>query len=262
MMINQLFHSVQSEWIKKKRSAASWLVLLGGLFIPSIMLLINLYTREKLSAKVKLPNFWETSFGNAWESMAFFLLPMGIILATSLIAQLEYKNNTWKQLHTTPQSYLNIFIAKYIVVLIMLLQFFLIFNLGIYLAGVLPSLVYASIDYPMQSFPWSYFLYQNALFFVTCLPIFAIQYLISLNFKNFLLSIGIGLVLVVAAMFAISWKYGYAVPFTYSAINYLMLTKGFKVPNADINIHWMATGYFVLFSIVNYLIYANKKSKG
>ncbi len=262
MALQTLFHSVQSEWIKRRRSAASWLVILGGLFIPTIMLLINLYRKAAMPAKVRLPDFWQNSFSSAWESMAFFLLPMGIILATSLIAQLEYKNGTWKQLHTTPQTYFNIFLAKYIVVLIMLLQFFVIFNLGIYLAAVMPSVLYGTIDYPTQPFPWSYYLYQNTLFFITCLPIFAIQYLISLNFKNFLLSIGVGMVMVVAAMFAISWKYGYAVPFTYSALNYLMLTKGITLGNPNINIHWMSTGYFLLFSTINYLIYANKKAKG
>ena len=32
-------------------------------------------------------------------------LPLGAILSTSLITQIEYKNNTWKQLHTLPLTY-------------------------------------------------------------------------------------------------------------------------------------------------------------
>ena len=39
-----------------------------------------------------------------WEFMGFFLLPIGVILTTSLVTQLEFRSNTWKQLHTTPQS--------------------------------------------------------------------------------------------------------------------------------------------------------------
>lgn len=55
-----------------------------------------------------------------------FLLPMGLILATSLITQMEFRNNTWKQLHTTPQKYSTIFTAKFIVIIGLTLQFLFI----------------------------------------------------------------------------------------------------------------------------------------
>src|SRR5215211_5387036 len=104
--------SFQSEWQKKKRSLSSWLVIIGAVFTPTIIFIYKL-TRAKYIAQMNVsPTFWEDLWKSSWESMAIFLLPIGVILASSLITQLEYKNNTWKQLHTTPQSLTTIFFAK------------------------------------------------------------------------------------------------------------------------------------------------------
>jgi hypothetical protein len=118
--------------------------------------------------------------------MAVFFLPLGAILSTSLIAQIEYKNNTWKQLHTLPLSYTTIFFAKLTVIIVLMLQFFALFNLGIYLSAVVPYLLVGGTPYPAQPLPYALFLNENLLFFVDTLPIVALQYLISLRFKNFL----------------------------------------------------------------------------
>src|SRR5918993_775408 len=113
-------NSFQSEWLKKKRSLASWLVIVGAFFTPSIILMSRIKNAGKLSAVYVSNDFWQKLWHQTWESMAAFLLPIGIILAVSLITQIEYKNNTWKQLHATPQRFLTIFSAKFVVILIML----------------------------------------------------------------------------------------------------------------------------------------------
>jgi lantibiotic transport system permease protein len=121
--MNQYIHSLQSEWIKTRRSTASWLVIIGGFFIPLIVIAIRLIKSSRLPAIYKAADFWERTFVQNWQVMAFFLLPMGVILATSLITQLEYKNNTWKQLHATPQLFSIIFFAKLTVIILMMLLF-------------------------------------------------------------------------------------------------------------------------------------------
>ena len=96
--------SLGSEWLKRKRTAAAWLVIIGGFFIPSLILFARLYESEGLAVANQNPKFWEIQYTRCWEFMGFFLLPLGVILATSLVTQLEFRNNTWKQLCTTPQS--------------------------------------------------------------------------------------------------------------------------------------------------------------
>jgi ABC-type Na+ transport system ATPase subunit NatA len=60
-------------------------------------------------------------------------LPMGVVLVTSLIVQLEYRSNAWKQLAAAPVSYPAVYLAKLGVILVLLLEFFVLFNLGIWL---------------------------------------------------------------------------------------------------------------------------------
>jgi hypothetical protein len=126
-------NSFQSEWLKKKRSLATWLVVAGAFFTPSIILLSRIKNADKLAALYASDDFWQRLWNQTWESMAVFLLPVGIILATALIVQIEYKNNAWKQLHTTPQRFATIFFAKFLVILIMLVEVFVLFNVGMYL---------------------------------------------------------------------------------------------------------------------------------
>lgn len=247
-----LFFSFQSEWLKRRRSAASWLTLVGGLFIPAIMLSARLLQRSKTLQGNSSDGIWNTLFNQCWQYMSIFLLPMGITLAASLITQIEYRNNGWKQLHTTPQSLTIIFWAKFGVVLAMLVQFFLLFNLGIYLVGVVPALVYADVPLPAQTFPWMDFLEGNAKFFINCLPMLGLQYLLSMHIKNFMIPIGVGFAMLIASLIGISWSYGYIFPYTYCSMQFL--TTDNKT-NPGINIHAWALGYFLLFTIVNYALY-------
>lgn len=253
------FHSVQSEWLKRKRSATAWLTVAGAFFIPAIILAQRLIQYESLQVINSSPNVWEVLYTQCWQYMAIFLLPMGIILASSLIAQLEYKNNGWKQLHTTPQSFTVIFFAKLTVILLMLLQFFILFNIGIYLTGVIPALLFSNVSFPQQAFPLLGFLKGNAKFFISCLPILGLQYLLSIHVKNFIVPIGIGFALLIASIIALSWQYGYLIPYTYCPSQFL---KTNNKMDTSIVTHIWALAYFSFFTAVNYLLYLAQKSKG
>jgi lantibiotic transport system permease protein len=258
-MLVSFVHSFQSEWLKTKRSSAFWLVLIGGVFIPLIMLAASIANFDDLYGEYHSGYFWKMTFRRAWQFMALFLLPMGVILATSLITQMEFKNNTWKQLHTTPQHYTTIFFAKLLVIITMMLAFFVLFNLAIMLVGLVPTIIFKGINWPEEVFPLRHVLKLSAKFFIDSLPVIALQYLLSLQFKNFLIPIGFGLGFYVTSMIAINWKFGYLVPYTYSALVFL----GQQSPiDPKINLHLWAIAYFILFTIGAYLLYIFKKEKG
>ena len=261
-MNTSFIHSFQSEWLKKRRSLASWIVITGGFFTPLIIIIARLVQHNKLIPVYSDDHFWPLLWKNAWESMAIFLLPLGVILSTSLITQIEYKNNTWKQLHTMPLSLTTIFLAKLSVILLMMLQFFILFNIGIYLSAVIPYLLVSGVPYPKTPIPAGLFLKENILFFIDCLPIIALQYLISLRFKNFIVPVGAGFMLWVGALASLSWKFGYIIPYTYCAFNYLKDSTGGKLRIPTVNIHYMAIGYFVVFTVAGYILYITKTEKG
>jgi CubicO group peptidase (beta-lactamase class C family) len=247
--------SIQSEWIKRRRSAVSWLTLIGGFFIPAIILISRIIYHSQTVMGNSTDGIWMKLFNQCWQYMSVFILPMGITLAASLITQIEYRNNSWKQVFASPQSVSAIFWAKYVVVFAILFQFFILFTIGVYFTGLVPSVVYSDVPYPKEAFPFSLFLSSSCRFFIDCLPILALQYLLSIHIKNFMVSIGIGFVLVVASLIAVGWKYGYLVPYSYGSLQYLRADN--KI-DAGIHIQSLAITYFMFFTIVNYLLFLSR----
>jgi hypothetical protein len=258
-MNNNFIHCLGAEWIKKRRSLASWLVIIGGFFIPLVNLLIFIFYPKQIIAMHESGHFWKLLFDNSWKPMAFMLLPMGIVLAVSLITQLEFKNNTWKQLHATPVLLANIYFSKLLVILVMMAQLFILFNIGIYLSAVFPSFVNSKIPFPNYVMDAGYLLNGNAMYFIASMPLVALQYLISLKFKNFLIPVGAGLVLVVGGLMALSWEYIFAVPTAYTALHFLQ-AKSSTVPQHYL-VLW-SVGYFIVFSLLGFWLYISKKEKG
>jgi len=253
-IMNECLCSFGSEWLKKKRTASSFLIIAGSLLIPLIIIIARTDSAAGLGAANLQPHIWENLYNRNWQIMGTLLLPMGIVLATSLVTQLEYRNNTWKQLFTTPQSLTTIFVAKLSVILVMLVEFFLLFNVGIWLTGVIPGLL-IGVPYPPETFPWKAFWNSNTKFFLDSLPILALQYGISLRIRNFLVPLGVGLGLYVASMIAVHWKYGYVIPYTYCDYEFMGVTAG------KVHTHSWAAGYAVLFIGLAYLFYITRKDK-
>lgn len=255
-------HACESEWLKRKRSLASWLVLGGALFTPAIVTIARLLHHDTLGQIYRAPEFWNELWRSSWESMAIFFLPLGAILITSLLAQMEFKNNAWKQVHTSPLSLSDIFFSKLTIGLLLLVEFVLLFNIAIYVSGVLPSLAVRGVPYPSAAIPLSRFLKQDLSFLLACLPIVTGQYLISLRFRNFLVPVGIGFMAWVGALAALPWKYGYLIPYSYTILRYLTVsgTKKAFIPAADI--HLWAAGYSLLFVSAGFILFATKRQKG
>ncbi len=251
-------HSLQSEWLKTKRSTSFWICVVGGCFIPLIQMGAFLHTEYSINSFPTMPGIWQMHYNQMWSSMLSFLLPMTIILFASLITQLEYKNNTWKQLHTTPQSFTMVFIAKLSAILLMILQFFIFFNIAVIAVGYLSTLL---IDgaMPKESLPVLAILKSNTKIFITILPLVAAQYLISLRFKNFLVPVGIGLLMLVAALILANlWKYAYLLPAAFCVMNVIPMAQA-NVPG---NYYATAGIYFVIITALNYLLYINRSEKG
>jgi CubicO group peptidase (beta-lactamase class C family) len=248
-------YSIQSEWIKTKNSAVLWLTIGGALFVPLLITISRIIQHNQTTLINSSEDVWLKLFNQNWQFMAVFLLPMGIILASSLLAQIEYRNNTWKQLFTSPQKISTIFFAKYTVVIFVLIQFFLLFNVGVYFSGIIPSLFNSDIPYPSGVFPFKEYLKGNAYYFLYCLPIVALQYLMSLHIKNFIIPVGVGLALMVAALIAVNNKNGYVIPYIYGGMKFL--TADNRI-DETINISYWAIGYFVYFTLANYLIFICK----
>ena len=261
-MTMDFVHAFQAEWLKRRRSLASWLVVAGSLFTPAIIIVARLVRHEQLQQIYSASDFWRRLWNNSWESMAIFFLPMGAILATSLITQIEFKNNGWKQVHSLPLSLATIYFSKLAVIVLMVVQFFVLFNVAIYGSAVIPYALVSGVPYPPGPLPLSKFLEDDLLFLVDCLPIVGAQYLMSVRFRNFLVPVGIGFLAWVGALGALRWEFGYLFPYTYCMLNYLKDNPDSKAAIPAMNIHWLAIGYFAFFTLIGFILFATKKEKG
>lgn len=253
----------RGEWLKKRRSLGAWLVVIGAFFTPAIVVVARLTNHGTLQKLYSADGFWTLLWKNSWESMAIFFLPMIAILATSLMTQLEYKNNTWKQVHVLPLRPTTIFFAKLAVILVMLAQFLLLFNVGIYLSAVVPYLLVRGTPYPNTPVPWLRFLGENLRYFIDCLPIVAAQYLLSLKFKSFLAPIGFGFLAWVGTLAALSWKFCYVMPYAYTMLDYLQGNPAARIAAMPaFDLHWLALGYFALFMAAGYGLFVAQAQKG
>jgi hypothetical protein len=250
-----------AEWRKTRRTLAAWLIVVGAFFTPAIIIAARLIRHEKLAALYASPNFWYGLWQSSWESMAVFLLPLGTILVTSLIVQIEVRNNAWKQLHALPVPLATLFAAKLAVIVVMMIQFFALFNVGIALAGLVPWLLTPGVPFPSGAVPFDAFLWHDMLYMIDLLPILALQYLLSLHYKNFIVSLGVGVLLWIAALSTLRWEYGYILPYTYIIVGYLQSAASAKGPSWPVNIHWMSSAFAAAFFAVGAALYLTKKDR-
>jgi hypothetical protein len=250
------------EWRKTRRSAALWLVVTGALFTPAIVTVARLLAPAKLPALYAMADFWPSLWKSAWESMAIFLLPMAAILATSLVVQIEYRNNAWKQVHTLPLGRTTLFFAKLAVALVLIALFLALFDLAVYLCALVPWLVFEGVPYPAGELPVAAFARQTALYFIDSVPIVAATYLLALRSHNFLVPVGVGFLAWVAALAALSSSFGAWMPYAYTLLAYLQRYPSARPIALTHDIHLLAVAYAVLFTGIAYAAFVLQRRKG
>ena len=121
-----LLISLQSELIKIKRTSTLKLCLIAASIIP----LLIFFDSIEVGPKTPINRPWIDYFISGHDELNVVFFPLYIVLITTLLLQTEYRDRTWKQVLTSPQKLINIFLAKFITLHILilliscLLQFF------------------------------------------------------------------------------------------------------------------------------------------
>jgi hypothetical protein len=261
-MSHPLIDAFASEWLKRKRSFASALVIAGSLFTPAVIAAVRLIHYRGLPVLYSDATFWPRMWRDSWESMAIFFLPLAAIMATSLIVQIEFKSNAWKQVHALPMPPAVLFVAKLAVIVVMLIQFLILFNAGIYVSGIMPALIVPHVPYPKGDFLALPLVRENALYLVECLPIVAAQYLVALRSNNALVPIGIGFLAWVGALAAVSTRFARWWPYSYTILHYLKANpKVGGLPVQSVS-PLIVTALFLVVSTASYCLFVTRAEKG
>ncbi|RYY85504.1 MAG: hypothetical protein EOO15_16845 [Chitinophagaceae bacterium] len=253
--------SFRSELLKTRRTAAFWLSIIGAAFIPAIYFLVYVLKPEKVVPKLQM-GAWAIHFLQGWQALSSFLFPMFVILICALVPQLEYRNNTWKQVWASPQPTGSVFFAKFLSIQSMVLLFFVSYNLFMILVAVLANTIHSAYPFFDQPLDWRALLRLSFKTYVSVLSITSIQYRLSLRFKSFVAPVGIGLALLIGGTIAngFGWEHTDKIPYAYPTLTLLsMMRPG----NALINTHeWYAIAYTALFLGLGYLDLRFRKERG
>lgn len=195
--------NTKAEFLKSRRTLAYRAAFIAGTMLPMFYALAYIiYPKTFLAELGDTP--WQSHAKGCWQlGTAFF--PMFVTIITGLVVQTEYKNNAWKLIYTQPRSYADIFFSKFVVIQLLIMASLLLFNISIITSGYI-----ADVFRPQYAFfetlpPVDVFARLTARIYIASLCITAIQYWLSLRFKNYIASLGIGIALTILGFAILQW---------------------------------------------------------
>ncbi|ANE49999.1 ABC transporter permease [Flavisolibacter tropicus] len=244
-----LLVSLRSELLKTTRTASLYLTLIGAAVGPVIFLLNVLVDENEIDASEKDP--LNALFRILFEMNGAALFPLFVILICTLLPQIEYRNNTWKQVFASPQTKVNVFLAKFMNVHLLMLVFLIATHLFMFLTIVGVNFIKPTLNLFKHPLNGNTVWVNAANAYILLLAVCAIQFWMGLRFRNFIVPIGIGFALwLTGTIMAVQYKSNLVYYFPYSFHAFPVSTK---LKSSLTQIAWTSLVYALLFLIVGFL---------
>lgn len=244
-----LLVSLRSELLKTIRTASFYLTLIGAAAGPVVYLLNVLVDEDEIDASKKDP--LNALFKMLSEMNGTALFPLFVILICTLLPQIEYRNNTWKQVFASPQTKANVYLAKFMNVHLLMLVFLIATHLFMFLTIVGINFIKPTLNLFKHPLNGNVVLVNAANAYILLLAVCAIQFWMGLRFRNFIVPIGIGLALWLSGtIMAVQYKSNLVYYFPYSFHAFPVSTK---LKSSLTQIAWTSLVYALLFLIVGFL---------
>ena len=246
--------SLRSEILKTKRTASLYFTLIGAAVVPFIFLL-NLLMDDDLDGTKKDPLNSLFKLQAEINGLAFF--PWFIILACTLLPQIEFRNNTWKQVFSSPQSKGMTFLAKFLNIQLLMLLFLISTHVFMFLAIFIAYFVEPTLNIFGSSLNGYPVLVNAVNAYITMLALCALQFWMGLRFRNFIVPIAVGLSLWLAGtMLALEFHSSLANYFPYS---FQIFHTSDKFKHALDQVAWTSVGYAALFLFLGFLDFRKRR---
>lgn len=181
---------IQSEWFKLRKSKIIWIILVG----PLIGFATGLKT-PILDDDVKV-NAWYQILLYMNLTYALLLLPLISGVLATLICRYEHQAGGWKQLLALPVTRGQVFVAKYIVLTLLILIIQLLYLCAIFAVGSIRGF---SDPFPL-GIVWKSILGG----WVATLPLVAFQLWMSILFSSFAAPFAINVIFTLPSILAIN----------------------------------------------------------
>ncbi|NVK52782.1 MAG: ABC transporter permease [Flavobacteriaceae bacterium] len=244
--------STVNEFQKLKRTFAFWLTIISALFIPIIYLLYYLIKYKQLIPTEGV-NPWDKFIVEQIRAAVPLLVPMFIVLVTSLIVQIEHKSSGLKHLFALPIPKWSIYFGKLTAVVCTIIIAYTLFFIFMVSVGYIVGMIHEELKF--VSFTPNYFENIKLLFrsFIAILGIVGLQFWLSFRMKNFIIPLGIGTVLIVTGLIVYRAEEAVYFPYAYNMLSLFPIDKDLD------SLIWFPTvsiyslGYFLLFSLIGYI---------
>jgi hypothetical protein len=199
----------------------------------------------------KTLNLWEKFFNGGLMGTTLMVLPFYILLLCTLLPQIEYRNNTWKQVLSSPQNKLNIYISKFITIQLFIVLFLFFLHCLMLLMAVSVELINPKAGFSQFALDWDRLFRNGGKIYVGILGVSAFQFWMGMRFKNFITSLAIGLgfwFVTVMFIFDVELRISDMMPFAFAP---MLIHPTY----ADIVVQLLlsSVGYTVVFLTVGYL---------
>jgi hypothetical protein len=252
-----LLISLRSENLKTKRTAAFYLTIIAAIFGP-FMSLLDVVLSEGISAEDGKTIFNKMMI-EKFQMTGLVMFPLFVVLICTLLPQIEYKNNGWKQVLTSPQTKGNVFIAKFINTHTLILLFLVTNQLAVFLNVVVLHFREPSLNVLNQPLNGYAILANVVNIYVALLAMSSIQFLLGLRFKNFIVPIAVGISCwIIGTILVMEYKSNFAVYFPYS----FHVFGSFPEYKPQLNtIRWASVVYAVLFLVLGFIDFNRRGGK-
>jgi hypothetical protein len=250
----KLLTALRSEMLKSKRTASFYFTLVLAAVIPAIFLLNVLTGGSDLKSVAKDP--LNAIFQLGAERTGFLFLPLFLILVCTLLPQIEYRNNTWKQVFSSPQTKGNIFLAKFINTNLLLI-IFLIANL-IFMSLVIVATHFfdPTLNLLHQPFDATRLMVRTANSYITMLALCSLQFWLGLRFRNFIIPTAVGLVLWIIGITLVFEESNLLDFFPYS---FQIFPSSSKLQPKMTQVAWTSVGYAALFLLLGFMDFRRRR---
>lgn len=248
---------LKAELFKIRKNKSLYVMLFGQmiLFMLSALSLMNDFSElggsDTLSSK-----FLETTYTTSSIVILSYFSFFQIILFCSSICDTEHRNNGYKQLFVLPVCRGKIFFSKQILYLSILVVAWLVYIASYYLGALI---IAAYNNYPVSEIISSQLPPFFLKVFVGILPLFALQYFLSLYFKKYIVPIAIGIFgfgftfVAIAAQWKIEPYNPYGLSLYYVIVHFRSSFFGSIVP--DMSRIYNAIIEFIAFTGVSYIYF-------
>lgn len=234
------------ELLKLKHSKMLGIVMFVPLFF--VMLGFSNFLRYRELFTSKGQNVWQQVYTQSSIFYGLFLIALFITIIMAILVRIENSEDNFKRLLTLPIKRSDVYIAKLVVGCGIVLLNLFIFVLLVIVAGVIVAPVSESM--PMN------LIYSPMLCFVASLPVIAVQYYLSMKFKNIAVPLGVGVVFSLPSVLINNTKYWILFPWAYPGR--AMLNGGnmsFPCPNS---MYITAIIVFIAFVLLGMYEFNNK----